>query len=173
MLWSTRICRQLQKSSYLSLFMAFPPPDCACWRRAASGNPLLSPLFLLPSETWREEDRALWPCIDAHSPSCHTKCLFIPNSRWKGAKLGALQAGNVNIKLRFLCSCFHVGGEEPLWGYFGVCLCAWEAIEFLKGDTFCCCGCAAAQLEFGSLSLGEAALDQIFPLVQAEVKNEL
>lgn len=109
--------------------------------------PCCSPLSLLPSETLRNEGRALWPCFAARSPSCHIKCLFIPNSRWKGGKPGALRAGNVNIKLRFLCSCFHVGGEEPLWGYFGACLCAWEAISFLRGDTFCCCGCAAAHLE--------------------------
>lgn len=131
----------------------------------------MQPSVPLPLETLRRQHRALWPCTAAHSPSSHSQWLFIPSSSWKGGRLGALQAGNVNIKLRFLCSCCHVGGEEPFWGYFGACLRAWEAIKFLKGD-FAVVDVLLLtwSLQFGSLSLGGAALDQIFPLVQVEIK---
>lgn len=138
-------------------------------------QPFIELFLLLTVLTLRNKDRALWPCTAAHSPSCHIQWLSIPNSRWKGGKLGALQAGNVNIKLRFLCSCLHVGGEEPLWGCFRVCLCAWEAVRFLKGDAFCCFAVVDVllltwSLQFGSLRLGGAALDQIFPLIRVEIK---
>lgn len=127
-----RICRQLQKSSsmvHFSLLISF----CCSSVPAGAGQHQAAP--------WRSQDRAPWPCIVVHSPSCHIKWFFIPNFIRKGGRLGALHwkcqcSAEIPLQLS------HVEGRNLSGAVLG-CLCA---VRLLEGGC-CCSGCAAAHLQ--------------------------